>query len=53
MFNRFTPLAHFLRVFVEASLDSFENVFVFPSPDPAFFTCRTLDLDGAVLTYVA
>ena len=52
MFDSLAPQPHFLRVFVKASLDSFEDLFVFPSPDPAFFTCRTLELDGAVLALV-
>ena len=52
VFNSFTPQPHFLRVFVKASLDSFESLFVLPSSDPAFFACRTLLFDGAVLTYV-
>jgi hypothetical protein len=35
MLDRFAPLAHLFRVFVEPALDSFKNMFVLPAGNPA------------------
>ena len=48
----FAPLAHLLRMLVEASLDGLEKVFVFPAGDPALFARGATMLDGAALADV-
>jgi hypothetical protein len=40
MLDRFAPLVHFLWMFVEAPLDGFQNMLVFPAGDPALLTRR-------------
>jgi len=47
MFNRFTSLSHLLRVLIQALLDRFENVFVFPASNSAFLACGALIFDCA------
>jgi len=47
MLDRFAPLAHLLRVFVEPPLDSLKNMFVLPAGDPALLAGGALILDGA------
>jgi hypothetical protein len=41
------PPAHGLRVLVEAALDGFKNIFVFPAADAALPAGGALALDGA------
>src|SRR5262249_53783965 len=46
VFSCLTTHAHRLRVLIETLLHGFEHVFVFPSCDPAFVTCRAAPLRG-------
>ena len=52
MLDRFTPLTHLLRVLVQALLDSFKNMLVFPTGDPAFLAGRAAIPDGASLVSI-
>src|SRR5215470_14509735 len=50
MFNCLTTHAHRLRVLIETLLYGLEHVFMFPSCDPAFRTCRAARLEGTART---
>jgi hypothetical protein len=45
--DRFAPLAHGLRVFVEPPLHRLEDVLMLPARDPALFGWRAMTLDRA------
>jgi hypothetical protein len=47
MFNRFTPLTHFLRMLIETTLNVLKNVFVFPTGDAAFLARGAFFFDSA------
>ena len=53
MLNRFTALAHPLRMFIKTTFDIFKDIFVFPTSDPAFPGRGALILDGAGRTRLA
>jgi hypothetical protein len=52
MLDRLAPLAHLLRMLIEATLDYLENVFMLPSRDPSLLGGSTAMLDGTILTDV-
>jgi len=52
MLNGFPPLAHLPGMFVQPALHFFENIFAFPTGDPALLACGALILDSAVRTNV-
>src|SRR5205823_2154117 len=52
MLDRFAPLAHLLRMLIEATLDYLENVLMLPSRDPSLLGGGTAMFDGAVLADV-
>src|SRR6187455_222327 len=52
MLDRFAPLAHLLRMFVEPALHGFENVLMLPSGDPTLLAGGAAVLDGAALAGV-
>lgn len=52
MLDCFTPLTHLLRVLVEALLDGFKNMLVFPACNPAFLASGAAIPDGAALASI-
>jgi hypothetical protein len=52
MLHRFAPLTHLLRVLVQALLDSFKNMLVFPACDPTFLAGRAALPDGTALARI-
>jgi hypothetical protein len=53
MFHRLAALAHRLRIFIEALLDSLQYVFMLPSRDPSLLASGAALFDGTALTGVS
>jgi hypothetical protein len=45
--DRFAPLPHLFRMFVEPALNGFENVLMLPACDPSLLGGGTAMFDGA------
>ena len=49
MLDGFPSLPHLLRMFIKSALYFFQNIFMFPTSNAAFFTVGALILNGATL----